>query len=51
MNRVPVGAGRSLRSVVDEEYEEEKKSIADEDGKGIHIGLANSIKVSSSELR
>ena len=35
----------------DKKYEEEKKSIADEDGKGIHIGLANSIKVSSSELR
>ena len=37
----------------DKKYEEEKNQLAeaDENGKGIHIGLANSIKVSSSELR
>ena len=37
--------------VLDKKDEEENKSLADEKGKGLYIGLANSIKVSSSKLK
>ena len=36
--------------VLDKRDEEENKSLTDEKGKGLYIGLANSMKVSSSKL-
>ena len=37
--------------VLDKRDEEENKSLVDEKGKGLYVGLANSTKVSSSKLK